>query len=70
MDQFDVFGKDIFQAEAINGVSMSAADFHHAVMTIGARQAANLIGCLRDQFGFAELVNVSSCGSFRRLNSG
>ena len=70
VDQFDVFRKDIFQAEAIDGVSMSAADFHHAVVALGTGEAANFLGRLRNQFGFAELVDESHadplpCGAGR-----
>jgi hypothetical protein len=44
VDQFDVFRKDIFQAEAVDGVGMSAADLHHAVVAFGAGEAANFVG--------------------------
>ncbi len=63
-DQFNVFRKYIFQAEAVDGMSVSAADFHHAVVAFGASEAANFFGRLRNQFGFAELVYESHADPF------
>jgi hypothetical protein len=48
MDQLDVFRKYVFQTEAIDGMSMSAADFHHAVVTFLTGEAANFFRCLRN----------------------
>ena len=59
MDQFDIFRKNILQTEAIDGVRVAAADFHEAVVPIGAGQTADLLGRLRNQFGFAKLINKS-----------
>jgi hypothetical protein len=59
VDQLDVFRKYVFQAEAIDGMSMSAADFHHSVVVFRAGEAANFFCCLRNQFGFAELIDES-----------
>src|SRR5580692_1880557 len=58
VDQFDVFRKYIFQPEAIDGMGMSAADFHHAVVAFTGK-AANFVCRLRNQFGFAELIDES-----------
>jgi hypothetical protein len=38
---------------------VAAANFHHAVMALGAGQAAYLIGRPGNQFGLAELIDVS-----------
>ena len=59
MNQLDVFGKNIFQAETIDRMGVAAADFHHAVMASGAGQAANLFRRLRNQFGWAKLIYES-----------
>ena len=59
VDQFDIFRKNVFEAEAIDGVRVAAADFHEAVMPVATGQTADFLGRLRNQFGFAKLINKS-----------
>ena len=35
VDQFDVFGQDVFEAEAIDGMRVAAADLHDAIVAGG-----------------------------------
>ena len=46
MNEFEVIGKNILQSEAIDGMGVSAADFHDAVMAVGIGQAANFFRVL------------------------
>src|SRR3984957_6579067 len=48
VDQLDVFREDIFQAEAIDRVGMSAADFHPAIVAFRAGETANFFCRLRN----------------------
>src|SRR5215813_10147068 len=57
VNQFDVLGKDVFEAEAVNSVGVAAADFHEAVVPGGSSQATNLFCGLVDQVRVAKLVN-------------
>jgi hypothetical protein len=59
MDQLNVFGKDVFQAKTVDGMGVTAADFHHAVLAFGTGETPNFFCCLRNQFGFAKLINES-----------
>src|ERR1700685_68355 len=58
MNQLNIFRKNIFQSEAIDGVSMAAAHFHHAVVA-GSSESPNFLGRARNQFGLPKLINVS-----------
>jgi len=64
VNQLDVFRKDVFQAEAIDGMSMSATDIHHAVVAFRTGEATNFFCRLRNQFGFAELIDESHADPF------
>ena len=46
VDQLDVVGQQIFEAEAIDGVRVAAADFHEAVMARRIGEAADFVGGL------------------------
>ena len=59
VDQFDVRRQQILQAEAIDRVRVSAADFHDAVVAVGIGQPADLFRRPGDHFGFAKLVYES-----------
>jgi hypothetical protein len=59
VDQLDIPGQNVLQAESINGVGMATAYFHHAVVALGAGKAPNLISRAGNQFWLSELVNVS-----------
>ena len=63
MNQFDVGGKHVFQSEAVDGVRMAAADFHDAIVAFRIGKAANLLGRLGNQFGFAEFIDKSHLDS-------
>jgi hypothetical protein len=76
MDELDIFRKDIFQAEAVNGMGMTATDFHDAVVAPRLGKAANFFSGLGDQLGIAEFIDVShraspeiSGGFLTRLHS-
>jgi integrase len=45
VDQFDILRKDVLEAEAIDGVRVTTADFHQAVVPVAAGQAADFLGC-------------------------
>ncbi len=62
VNQFDIFRKNIFQPEAIDCMGVTTANFHHAVMALAAGQTPNLVGGPGNQFGFAELINISHAG--------
>ena len=57
VNQLNIFGKNVFQAEAIDRMGVAAANFHQAVMPRRIGQAADFVGRFIDQFGFAEFVN-------------
>ena len=52
-------GQHIFQAEAVDGVSVAAANLHDAVVPAGIREAMNLFGSFGDQFWISEFVYIS-----------
>src|ERR1035438_5002673 len=56
VNEFDVGGKKIFQAKAINGVSVPSAHFHDAVMAIGIGEAADLFRSPGDDLTIAKLA--------------
>ena len=56
VDQFNVFRKQILQAEPIDGVRVAAADLHDAVMPVRISKPADLLARLADEFGCAEFV--------------
>lgn len=64
VDEFNVGGKKIFQAETVDGVSMAAAHFHDAVVAIGISEPANLRRGFRDELGLAKLVDKLHAQSF------
>ena len=51
VNQFDIGGKDVFQAEAVDGVGVAAADFHDAVLARGVGEAANFFRGPGNQLG-------------------
>ena len=57
VDQLDILRENIFQAEAIDGMGVAAADFHDAVMTIGIGQTPDFFRSLGDDFGFAKFID-------------
>lgn len=57
MDEFDIVRKNVFQAEAINGMGVPAANFHHAVMAAAFGQTANLVGRRVDYLGIAKFID-------------
>jgi hypothetical protein len=70
VDQLNVLRKDVLQAEAIDGMRVSATDFHHAVVAFRTREAPNLFSRFRDQFGLSKLVNKSHANHFLELKTG
>ena len=63
MNQVDVFGKDVFQSKAVNGMRVSTANFHQAIVAPGIGKASNLVRHFADQFGFTEFIYKSHCAS-------
>ena len=59
VDQLDVFGEDVFEAEAIDGVGVAAADFHDAVVARGIGETANFFRGPGDEFGIAEFIYIA-----------
>jgi hypothetical protein len=59
MDKLDIVRKDVFQAKAIDSVSVTAAHFHDTVMTFRLRKATNFFGSFGNQFGIAEFIDIS-----------
>ena len=57
VDQVDIGGQQILQPEAIDGVGVSAANFHDAVVPVGIGQPADFFGGPADDFRFAKLVD-------------
>src|ERR1700733_6388062 len=59
VDKLDIVRKHIFQAKAIDSVSVTAAHFHDAVMTFRLGKATNFFGSFGNQFGIAEFIDIS-----------
>jgi hypothetical protein len=59
MDQFDIFRKNILKPKAIDGVRVAATDFHETIVPIAAGETPDFLSRLRNQFGFAKLINKS-----------
>ncbi len=58
MNQFNVRREYVFQAEAINGVRVTAIHFHDSIVTVGVGQAADFLSRLTDYLWVAIFVNV------------
>ncbi len=61
MNQFDILGENVLQAETIDGVRVTAANFHQSVMAVGVGEASNFFRRFGDQFRIAKLVNIFHC---------
>ncbi len=70
VNQFDIFGEQIFQAEAVDSVSVAAANLHDAIMTIGIGEPADFFTGLGDQFRAREIHLRISWLSPRAFDSG
>src|SRR5689334_12960641 len=55
--KLDVLGKEIFQAEAVYRMRVSSAHLHEAVVPGWIREAADLVGGLRDYAGLAKFID-------------
>ena len=70
VNQFDICRQNIFQTEAIDGVGVSAADFHKPVVPIRIGQPSNFVGGLGDQFRIAKFVHVFHFSTLERTAYG
>ena len=57
VDQVDIGRQQILKPKPVDGVCMSAANFHDAVMPVGIGEPADFFGSSPDDFRFAKLVN-------------
>ena len=57
MHQLHIVGKQIIQAEAIDGVRVASAHFHQPVVALGIGNAPNLLSGLRNGGRIAKLVH-------------
>jgi hypothetical protein len=59
VDQLDIGGENVLQAEAIDGVRVATAHLHDPIMAAGVRQPADLVACPGDDRRIPELVHES-----------
>ena len=57
MNQFDIVRQQIFQSKSIDGVRVTAADFHDAVVPVAIGEAPDFFASLSDELGSAEFVD-------------
>ena len=64
MNQLDVRGQDVLEAESVDRVRVPAADLHQAIVPPRVGEAADLVGRPGDDIRVAEFVYVFHADSF------
>jgi hypothetical protein len=64
VNQFNIRWKQVFQTKAVDGMSVSAANFHNAVMAIGIGEAANFFCSFGNHFRITKLIDKLHTQSF------